>query len=132
MHPSKWMKCVRTPLYHGRNLPDLCIRLSPFCETTGAAEEAICGERLLICVRHVNASTAHDFVVDYEGSRLRSFTVRVCMAFVLPQCHASRKGGDDCPYRENIRILEVDASEAQGPCWGRHMQVFGNALPLSF
>lgn len=28
-----------------------------------------------------------------------------------------------CPYKENIRILEVDAREAEGPCWGRHLQV---------
>ncbi|CAN0069630.1 unnamed protein product, partial [Discosporangium mesarthrocarpum] len=29
-----------------------------------------------------------------------------------------------CPHKENIRILVVDASEAQGPCWGRHLQSY--------
>ena len=39
----------------------------------------------------------------------------------LPQ-----KGLTDCPYRDNIRVLEMDAREAQGPCWGRHFQVTGD------
>lgn len=35
----------------------------------------------------------------------------------------SQKGRADCPYRESIRVLELDARDAQGPCWGRHFQV---------
>ncbi|CAM9364997.1 unnamed protein product [Choristocarpus tenellus] len=38
----------------------------------------------------------------------------------------NKDGGEssNCPYLENIRVLEMDASEAQGPCWGRHMQSY--------
>lgn len=37
--------------------------------------------------------------------------------------NASQKGRTDCPYRENIRVLEMDALEAKGPCLARHLQV---------
>ncbi|CAN0452537.1 unnamed protein product, partial [Laminaria digitata] len=30
----------------------------------------------------------------------------------------------DCPFRGNVRVLEVDARDAQGPCWGRHLQSY--------
>ncbi|CAM9714604.1 unnamed protein product, partial [Ascophyllum nodosum] len=35
-----------------------------------------------------------------------------------------KSGTRACPFRENIRILEVDAREAEGPCWGRHLQTY--------
>ncbi|CAN0510674.1 unnamed protein product, partial [Scytosiphon promiscuus] len=29
-----------------------------------------------------------------------------------------------CPFRDNIRVLAMDAGESQGPCWGRHYQSY--------
>ncbi|CAM9348151.1 unnamed protein product, partial [Ectocarpus sp. 13 AM-2016] len=37
---------------------------------------------------------------------------------------AEKDGKKDCPFRDNIRVLEMRASEAQGPCWARHLQSY--------
>ncbi|CAM9112498.1 unnamed protein product, partial [Pylaiella littoralis] len=35
-----------------------------------------------------------------------------------------KEGRKNCPYRDNIRVLAMDALDAQGPCWGRHLQSY--------
>ncbi|CAM9986555.1 unnamed protein product, partial [Phaeothamnion confervicola] len=37
---------------------------------------------------------------------------------------AAEAAADPCPYKSNVRVLAVDAAEAAGPCWGRHLQYF--------
>lgn len=67
------------------------------------------------------------FVPSVSGCR--SGRVPLTVASVIDRSDLSiylsilQLGRDDCPHRDNIRVLEMDASEALGPCWARHLQV---------
>ncbi|CAM9466861.1 unnamed protein product, partial [Hapterophycus canaliculatus] len=47
---------------------------------------------------------------------------RTADASALPKLLTT--GEKDCPFRDNIRVLALDARDAQGPCWGRHYQSY--------